>query len=143
MNDSLPIKAHVTYRFNAPAEAVFDAWITANKVRNWFGPGLGEMLRIAIDARIGGAFLFAQKRGLQAVEHIGIYKEFARPNRLEFTWQVKGTPDSSLVSIEIDDADGGCELKLTHHLHPHWADYRERMTTSWRKMLDAMAIAIK
>jgi uncharacterized protein YndB with AHSA1/START domain len=142
MSDSLPIKAFVTYRFAAPADAVFDAWITANKVRRWFGPGLGEMSRIAIDARAGGTFIFAQKRGLQDVEHIGSYKEFARPARLEFTWQVKGTPDSSLVSIQIDDAGGGCELKLTHHLHPHWADYRERMESSWRKMLDAMADAI-
>jgi uncharacterized protein YndB with AHSA1/START domain len=143
MNDSLPIKAQVIYRFTAPAEAVFDAWITANKVRRWFGPGLGEMSRIAIDARVGGAFLFAQKRGLQEVEHIGTYKEFARPTRLEFTWQVKGTPDSSLVSIEIVETDDGCELTLTHHLHPHWEDYRERMITSWRKMLDAMAAALK
>jgi len=143
MSHSLPVRAQVTYRFAAPAETVFDAWITANKVRQWFGPGLGEMSRIAVDARLGGAFLFAQKRGLQDVEHVGVYKEFERPYRLAFTWQVKGTPDNSLVSIEIEPSGGGCELTLTHQLHPQWAEYRDKMAASWTKMLDAMAEALK
>jgi uncharacterized protein YndB with AHSA1/START domain len=143
MSDSLPIKAQVIHRFASPAEAVFDAWITSNKVRQWFAPGLGEISRIAIDARVGGSFLFAQRRGMSDVEHIGSYKELERPTRLAFTWQVKGTPDSSLVSIDIAQVETGCELTLTHHMQPYWAHYRDRLEASWKKMLDAMAAALK
>jgi len=143
MNDAFPVKAQVTYRFTAPAEAVFDAWITANKVRHWFGPGLGEMSRIAIDARVGGAFLFGQLRGMEDVHHVGKYKEVERPTRLVFTWEVKGTPHSSVVSIDIAPTGDGCELTLTHSLHAQWADYREKAEASWRKNLDAMAAAIQ
>jgi len=143
MNDSLPIKAQVSYRFTATAESVFDAWTTSSKVRQWFAPGLGEMSRVAIDARVGGAFLFAQRRGMADVEHVGNYKEVERPTRLVFTWQVKGTPDISLVSINIEPTSEGCELELTHALPSHWGDYGEKAAASWRKMLDAMAAALK
>ena len=127
----------------SPAEAVFDAWITSNKVRQWFAPGLGEMSRVLIDARVGGSFVFAQRRGLDEVEHTGSYKEIERPTRLAFTWQVKNAPHSSLVAIDIAAVENGCEVTLTHHLHPHWADYRDRMEASWKKMLIAMADALK
>jgi uncharacterized protein YndB with AHSA1/START domain len=143
MTPSLPVKAQVTYRFAASPEAVFDAWITGDKVRKWFGPGLGEMVRVAIDARPGGAFSFVQRRGLDEVDHIGKYLEFERPYRLAFTWQVKGTPDSSKVSIDIVAVDSGSELSLIHELHPHWANYRERMEAAWTKMLDAIADTLK
>lgn len=138
----LPVSARVDYTFSAPPEAVFDAWVTGDKVRKWFGPGLGEMTRIAIDAQVGGAFSFVQRRGFDDVEHVGRYVEFDRPQRLAFTWAVKGTQHNSRVTIDIAPSAGGARLQLTHELHPHWENYRERTEASWTKMLDAMAAAI-
>jgi uncharacterized protein YndB with AHSA1/START domain len=137
------VKAQVVHRFNASPEAVFDAWITGDKIRQWFAPGLGEMVRIAVDAREGGMFSFVQRRGMEDVDHQGRYLEFQRPDRLAFSWQVKGTADSSRVMIDIAPTAVGSELTLVHELHPHWADYRERMQASWSKMLTAMAAAIE
>ena len=101
------------------------------------------MSRILIDPRVGGSFVFAQRRGMDEVQHIGSYKELERPTRLVFTWQVKGTPDSSLVVIDIAPTETGCEVTLTHHMHTLWTDYRERVEASWKKMLTAMEEAIK
>jgi hypothetical protein len=36
----------------------------------------------------------------------------------------------------------GSEVNIAHELHPHWANYRENIATSWLKMLTAMAAAI-
>jgi uncharacterized protein YndB with AHSA1/START domain len=86
MSPSNEITATVTHTFAASPEKVFDAWITGEKVREWFAPGMGEMVRVAIDARLGGAFSFVQRRGMDDVDHLGKYIEFARPDRLAFTW---------------------------------------------------------
>jgi uncharacterized protein YndB with AHSA1/START domain len=137
------VKAQVTHYFRVKPEVVFDAWITSDKVRKWFGPGLGEIVRVAVDPREGGSFSFVQRRGMDDVDHIGKYLEFNRPYRLAFTWQVKGTSHSSKVRIEIANIPTGSELILTHELHPHWADYREKTEGAWTKMLDAMAKAIE
>ncbi len=142
MNASADVRAQVTYNFSAPPEAVFDAWLTTDKIRKWFAPGMGEMVRIAVDAREGGSFSFVQRRGLDNVDHGGKYLEFIRPYRLAFTWAVKGTAHSSIVIVDIAATANGSKLTLTHELHPHWADYRAKTEASWTKMLTAMSDAI-
>ena|SRR5215471_10937008 len=137
------VKVQVTHYFKVKPEIVFDAWITSDKIKKWFGPGLGEMVRIAVDAREGGSFSFVQRRGTEDVDHIGTYTEFLRPYRLAFTWQVKDTPHSSKVFIQIANIPSGAELILTHELHPHWANYRDKTEAAWTKMLTAMASAIE
>jgi uncharacterized protein YndB with AHSA1/START domain len=136
------VQARVTFQFNASAEAVFDAWITASKIRQWFSPGMGEVTRALVDPREGGIFSFVQLRGMDGVEHNGTYEQFVRPTRLMFTWQVKGTPDVSRVSVDINPNDTGCQLQLTHELQPHWASYKEKVEASWTKMLAAMATTL-
>ena len=139
---STPIQATASYTFNASPEAVFDAWVTGKHVRNWFGPGLGEVTRVAIDAREGGSFIFVQRRGMDDVEHTGTYLEYIRPERLVFTWLVKDAGQSSKVSIDFSTTASGCQVTLTHHLQPQFENYRERVTASWSKMLTAMAASI-
>jgi uncharacterized protein YndB with AHSA1/START domain len=139
---SQPILARVTHLFSAKPEAVFDAWISGNKVRQWFGPGKGATVRVAIDPREGGSFLFVQRRGLDDVEHVGTYKEFVRPNRLVFTWDVKSVGHKSSVAVTIRETESGSALELTQELAPHWENYRDRTEASWKTMLEAMERAI-
>ena len=135
--------ARVTHRFDAPAETVFDAWITSAKIRKWFAPGLGEMVRVAVDARVGGSFSFVQRRGMDDIDHFGKYLEFDRASRLAFTWQVRGTQDARRVFVAIADAAGGCEVTVAHELSPAWANYVDRTQAAWTKMLNAMTEALK
>ena len=142
MNSTAEVTVKVTHQFTQVPEAVFDAWIKGDKIRKWFAPGMGEMVRIAVDARVGGSFSFVQRRGLDDVDHIGTYLEFDRPTRLAFTWQVRGTSHNSRVFVDILPKEEGCELALVHELHPHWADYKDKTAAAWTKMLTAMAAAI-
>jgi uncharacterized protein YndB with AHSA1/START domain len=143
MNSTDLVTAKVTHQFAAMPETVFDAWVSSDKVRKWFAPGLGEMARIAIDARVGGSFSFVQWRGMDEVDHIGNYLELDRPNRLAFTWQVRGTEHKSRVFIDIVPTETGCQVSLAHELDPHWADYVEKTQAAWTKMMNAMADAIR
>jgi len=133
----------VTHRFEAAPERVFDAWLTPDSVRQWFGPGLGEMVRVDVDPQVGGKFSFVQKRGEDDVDHVGTYLELDRPRRLAFTWGVpQDSDDISRVVIDIAPLEDGSELTLTHELHPDWTDYAERTEEAWSKMLQAMDEAL-
>lgn len=128
--------------FDASPERVFDAWLAPDLIRKWmFGPALRdeEVLRVELDARVGGTFSFLVRRQGELVDHVGRYLEIDRPRRLAFTWGTdRDPPDSSRVGIDIVRLENGAELTLTHRLHADWADYADRVEAAWTKMLDAL-----
>src|SRR5262245_50942378 len=72
----------VERRFKASPESVFDAWLKPELLEQWmFNPALRneEVLRIAIDARVGGLFSFQIRRNDQNFHYIGKYLEIDRP----------------------------------------------------------------
>jgi len=142
MNATGPVRATVTRRFRAPAEAVFDAWLNPELARQWFAPGLGEMTRVEIDARVGGTFWLVQRRGDEEAQHTGEYLEIDRPRRLVFTWRTPPLPDRSRVIIDIVPTGDGCELTLVHEMDPQWADFVDRAAGAWQKMADAIATLV-
>ena len=140
-------KARVTRRFAAPPERAFDAWLDPKLVERWFAPGLGAMVRVEIDPRVGGEFSFVQRRmgdkGPRDVDHRGEYLELDRPRRLVFTWGVPAeSPDKSRVAVAVAPDGNGSAVTVTHALLPGWADYVDRTQAAWTKMLDAMAAAL-
>ena len=144
MNAKPPVNVRVTRRFNASPERVFDAWLDPGMIGRWmFGPTLRdeEVTRISLDARIGGSFSFVVRRQGEEFDHVGEYLEIDRPRRLVFTWGI-AQGDSSRVIIDIVSRKTGCELTLTHELHPDWADYASRTQAGWTKMLDALAATL-
>lgn len=131
----------VTQRFNASAERVFDAWLSPELLGKWmFGPEVREeeIVRLSLDARVGGAFSFVVRRGEHVIDHVGEYLELDRPRRLAFTWGIAGS-DSSRVVLEITADGPGCVLTLTHELHPDWAAYASRTEAGWTQMLTKLA----
>lgn len=143
MNFSTPVQARVTQHFTVPAEQVFDAWLDPALIGLWmFGPALREeeVVRLTVDAQVGGAFSFVVRRQGQEIDHIGEYLELDRPRRIVFTWGVRGhSDDESRVTIDITPLAQGCELTLTHEISPKWADFVERSRTGWAKMVSVLA----
>jgi uncharacterized protein YndB with AHSA1/START domain len=136
----------VTRRFDAPSERVFDAWLTPELIGQWmFGPALRgeEVVRISVDARVGGRFSFLVRRQGTEIDHVGQYVEIDRPRRLVFSWAAGAdTEDPSLVTIEIASQGAGCKLTLTHEMQPKWADYLARVREEWTKELEALATTL-
>jgi uncharacterized protein YndB with AHSA1/START domain len=143
MSVTNPVRARITRRFRAPAEAVFDAWLNPELARQWFGADLGEMTRVEIDARVGGTFWLVQRRGAEEARHTGEYLEIDRPRRLVFTWRTPPLTESSRVIIEISPEDDGCELTVTHEMDQKWAEFVDRAAEAWRKMADAIATLVE
>lgn len=134
------VVVRISFAFAASPERVFDAWLDPEMIGKWmFGPALRdeEILRLSVDAKQGGCFSFLVRRNGQEIDHIGEYVRIDRPRQLVFTWGIKGS-DSSRVVIDIVPQGTGCELTLTHELHPDWADYASRTEAGWTKMLQAL-----
>src|SRR5688500_15198168 len=139
MTSGSVVRARISRRFQFPAEDVFDAWLNPALAREWFAPGLGEMTRVEMDARVGGTFWLVQKRGTEEARHTGEYLEIDRPRRLVFTWRTPPLEDVSRVVIEIETTDDGCELTVTHEMNAQWAEFVDRAAGAWKKMSDAIA----
>jgi uncharacterized protein YndB with AHSA1/START domain len=138
MNAETPVIARVSHRFSAAAERVFDAWLDLELTRRFmFTIPTGELVRAEMDPRVGGTFIFVDRRDGQDVVHVGEYLELDRPRRIVFTFAVDGS-EPSVVNIDIAPLESGCELTLTHEMDPVWADYIDRTERGWSTILNAM-----
>lgn len=142
MTSSATVQVQVTRRFTAPAERVFDAWLDPAHARRWlFATPTGEMVRAEIDPRVGGTFVFTERRDGVDTLHTGEYLEIERPRRLVFTFGVpQYSPDFTRVAIEVVPLETGCELILTHDgVLP---EYQEPTKGGWTKILNGLAAAL-
>jgi uncharacterized protein YndB with AHSA1/START domain len=130
---------HVARHFDASAERVFDAWLDPKRAGRWlFSTPTGQMVRVEVDARVGGSFVFVDRRNGEDIEHKGEYLELNRPKRLVFKFVVpKYSPLYSRVAIDIAPAQGGCDLTLVHE--GVLAEYKERTQSGWKSILDGLA----
>src|SRR5690606_36479772 len=126
---------------SASAERVFDAWLDPEKAgRFLFATPTGEMVRVDIDARVGGKFNITERRDGEDAEHVGEYLEIERPRRLVFNFGDNVALPISKVTIEIVPIESGCELTLTHERIP--AEYGQQTTEGWAGILKNLEATI-
>jgi uncharacterized protein YndB with AHSA1/START domain len=105
------------HRYKAPPEIVFDAFFDVNLAKKFmFATPTGEMVRAEIDPRVGGRFIFVDRRpDMGDVEHVGTWLEIDRPRRLVFEFAVpQYDPTKTTITIEIAPDGDGSRLTLVH-----------------------------
>ena len=141
-----PVHAVVLHRFGCSPERIFDACLDPGWVGRWmFGPNVRDeqIVRLTLEARVGGTFSFVVNRQGTEVEHVGEYLELQRPRLLVFTWATRDAlPETSRVIIEIVPHAAGCDVKLTHVMGANWSAFVDRAAHAWAKMLDALERAL-
>lgn len=143
MQTAQPVLVRITRYIDAPPERVFDAWLDPEQVRPWMmaaykRAGLGELVRVEIDARVGGSYSFVFRSNGTEIEQTGAYLEIDRPRRLAFTWLI-ALPDVERIIITTVPAGAGCDLTLTHEMDPSWSGDAAPVEAAWAIVLDAMA----
>lgn len=135
----------VSRRYPFPAQRVYDAWLDPGLARRFlFATADGEMLRVEIDARVGGHFTVVERRPQGDAPHYGVYLVLERPQRIEFAFSVeRHDPDADRVRIDIAADGDGCVLTLTHALAPAWADFAERTEAGWTRVLAGLAASLQ
>lgn len=103
--------------FQAPAQAVFDAWTSEEVMRRWFhGRYDWETPEAKVDLRVGGAVRVVMRDPVEGTEHGGggLYTEIDPPSRLAFTWTWDEEPRETLIEIDFDEVDGVTTVHFKH-----------------------------
>ena len=147
---SSPVTLRVTHRYSAPAERVFDAWLTpAQASRFLFRTRTGNVMQCMITPEVGGGFTVTDRRptadgdeSVFDVVHMGKYLEIERPRRLVFDLTVLTyTEVTTRVTVDVTPiGPQSCELALTHEMgtpdQPRVAE--ENARKGWTTMLQLM-----
>jgi uncharacterized protein YndB with AHSA1/START domain len=124
--------------FQAPAEAVFDAWTSEEVIRRWWQAELGwETSEAKVDLRVGGVVRVVMRDPSKDVEYGGggIYTEIEPPTRLAFTWIWDDHTTRTLIELDFEEADGITTVRFTHS--DLWDEAAVRShEDGWRKLFD-------
>ena len=135
-------RLEITRLIKAPRDRVYAAWTDPAQLKKWFGPENVQTREIVADARVGGTFRWdlINPEGEEMTIR-GEYRELQPDKKIVFTWQWEDDEDwenhVSIVTVELDDADGGTELRLTHEQLPN-EESRDGHTRGWNSALDKL-----
>jgi uncharacterized protein YndB with AHSA1/START domain len=123
VTDPLPpdaVTLRLERRFKAPAQAVFEAWTSADMLRRWWPAGSGWETPVAeVDVRVGGRLrLVMRNPDGEEFGGSGEYVEITPPERLVFTWRWDGHAGhegAQLIEVELTEGqDGTTTVALTN-----------------------------
>ena len=103
--------------FQAPAQAVFDAWTSEEVMRRWFhGERAWETPEAHVDLRLGGSVRVVMRDPEKDVEYggSGHYTEIDPPTRLAFTWTWDDEGRETLIELDFEEVEGATTVRLTH-----------------------------
>jgi uncharacterized protein YndB with AHSA1/START domain len=133
----------ITRRYAVAPERLFDAWLDPAVAGKFlFATPTGTIIRAETDPRVGGAFIFTDRRpDMGDVEHTGTYVAIDRPRRLVFDFAVPKY-ERTLTRITIDIApDGdGAVLTLTHEGVVE--EFVQRTEHGWGMILEGLERAV-
>lgn len=104
----------VTKLYDAPREAVFEAWIETAKVQKWWGCGDTTKVKSDIDARIGGKYNHTMTIHGGDHEATSTIIEYDPPARLAYEAAATKFSPKMTVTVDFKEEDGKTRVTLVH-----------------------------
>ena len=126
----------------APRDRVYAAWTDPAQLKQWFGPEGVQTRDLVADVRVGGKYRWdiTNSEGEEMTAR-GEYRELQPGRKIAFTWQWDDDEvwqdHTSIVTVELSDAQGGTELRLTHEQLPNEKS-RDGHTEGWNSALNKL-----
>lgn len=116
--------------YDAPVQAVWEAWTDPEKLKQWWGPDNVKIPECEVDLRVGGRFYIV----MEASEAMGEYAGTRWPMEAKYTiveensklvytadaW-TEGDKEATLIDqtteLELSEEDGKTKLKLKATIH--------------------------
>ena len=142
MKGTAKLSVEIKRLIKAPPDQVYAAWTDPAQLKQWFGPENVQTRDLIADACVGGKFRWdlINSEG-EKMTCRGEYRELQPDKKIVFTWQWEDDEDwenhVSIVTVELDDADAGTELRLTHEKLPN-KESRDGHTRGWNSALDKL-----
>ncbi len=136
---------HANKQFEAGISDLYDAWINADKLKQWWQPAGNKLVNVENDVREGGSikYEFAGEDNETTIVITGQYKEVKPSEKLVYSWdwQVPGSDNLSNnhfeLSVEFKEEENGSRIEITQtnedeaeSIHPRekgWEDELERL----------------
>ena len=145
---------HITHVFDAPREAVWNAWTTSESIKKWWGPRTYTCPEAKIDLRAGGKYLYAMKPQTgKIVWGGGTFTEVTKPSRLVCTdsfMDEKGRivspteygmptdfPRELYITLTFEEQQNKTKLTLIHKGFPNEQVVSDCMI-GWNESLDKL-----
>ncbi|MEM7145936.1 MAG: SRPBCC domain-containing protein [Verrucomicrobiota bacterium] len=144
INEADGLSLEITRRFNAPRQAVFDAWSTYDAIAQWMGPGHCNVFAGEVDFRVGGTYRFEMTTDtIGNVAVGGTYREISPPEKLAFSWKWEQHEEISNAEMEIvlefiDLGNDETEMRLTQTGFPE-REVAENHGEGWNGSFDKLA----
>lgn len=114
----------VTRTYDAPIEAVFDAWIQTSKVQQWFGCADTVKVNSTVEPKVGGSYTHEMTlktaHGDHIVPGVSVFTEYDPPNVLAYApprpdEMTLGEGADMSVRVEFTAlGDDQTQVRLTH-----------------------------
>lgn len=129
--------------FNAPAEAVFDAWTSPEVMRRWFHVGPDwETPEAEVDLRIGGKVRIVMRSPDETEAGArGEYTVIDRPHRLEMTWTFDGDPSEQVIELSFSESGGSTTVVMVNS-GISTDERRDSQDRGWNGCLDNLERAL-
>jgi uncharacterized protein YndB with AHSA1/START domain len=139
---------------NAPPERAFQAWTSAEHIKQWMCPEPGMVIPLAsMDLRVGGKFRIQMKKpDGEFFTAVGEFREVKTPERLVYTWdwekdgsgadfgEVDGKP--SLITVEFLKRGKQTEFVLTHSRFAT-VESRDNHARGWDRIVEGLAAFVE
>jgi uncharacterized protein YndB with AHSA1/START domain len=131
--------------FQAPADAVFDAWTNEEVLLRWFHAERDwETAEATVDVRVGGAVRLVMRNPQNGNVYgaSGHYTEVERPTRLAFTWSWDDGAENTLIEIDFEPL--GAEATHVRFTHSGLPDEASRIDHEggWNRCFDNLERAL-
>ncbi|MGB8355909.1 MAG: SRPBCC domain-containing protein [Chthoniobacteraceae bacterium] len=134
----------------APQEMAFNAWTSAEHIKEWMRPEPGMVVPFAtMDLRVGGKFRIQMKNpDGEFFTAVGEFREVRAPERLVYTWdwekdgggeefgEVEGK--TTLITVEFLKRGEGTEFVFTHTRFAT-VESRDSHARGWSRVADSLA----
>jgi uncharacterized protein YndB with AHSA1/START domain len=128
----------------APRWEVFEAWTTAESLKEWICPKDSSVSLIELDVRVGGTFRIEMQHADEGEMVVtGVYREILPPEKLVFTWTSKHTHyQDSLVTLDFLARGEATELILRQTQLPD-EEAVTLHTAVWPQLLEHLAAILQ
>lgn len=131
--------------FQAPAQAVFDAWTSEEVLRRWWHTEFAsETVEAQVDLRVGGTVRVVMRDPDKDIEYGGggRYTQIEPPTRLAFTWIWDGDTRRTLIELDFEETDGATTVRFAHR--GLWDEDAVRAhENGWGQIFDSLERALE
>jgi glutathione S-transferase len=140
--DTGTVRVERTYE--APVEAVFDAWTNPEVLRRWWKADPSHEVTVDADVRVGGGYRLEMRiPDADRVVVYGTYREVSRPDRLVYSWAWEGTGPyanhESEVAVTFAEEEPGRTTVTIEHAGLLDDESRANHARGWNGVLDSFA----